>query len=310
MTLIEPTVEIISEPDVYKKIEMAGRTCYKSEPSLTSEYALKFVKNLCWNNHTAMLEHATLCFRLYNDHLYELCMENKFLNCTVLNEVYYVSGNIRALNESGIYALLDCMWQYDKNLVYTKTFSPLPTYDGGAVELIDYMDVINSNMKDLIPNIDLRHFYTTMKFVCDRGVTHELVRHRLFSFAQESTRYVNYTKEKFGEGHIKFIKPANFEKWNGATQEFFQNSLSAAENDYNCLIKFCHLTPQQARAVLPNAVKTEIIVTGNYNEWRHFFNLRSDGTTGAPHPDMKVVADMAKDLYYSQYPFIEELEQK
>ena len=313
MTLIEPSVEIINEQDLYKKIELAGRICYKSESNITEKSSRKFFKNLCEHNHTAMLEHATLCFRLYNDNLYELCQKNKFLNCTVLNGVYYVSGNLRALNESGIYAILNCIWQYDKDLVYTDRFSPLPKYskyDIGEVELIDYEDVLKLHKKDLIDYIDLRHLYTTMKFVCDRGVTHELVRHRLFSFAQESTRYVNYTKDKFGSGDIKFIKPFGFDTWNKETKEFFTNSLSAAENDYNCLIKFNNLTPQQARAVLPNAIKTEIIVTGNHNEWKHFFNLRSDGITGAPHPDMKYVADKAKELYYNQYTYIKELESK
>ena len=138
-----------------------------------------------------------------------------------------------------------------------------------------------------------------MRFTTDRGVSHELVRHRPFSFAQESTRYVNYSKEQFGGGDIKFIKPAGFDDWTLDMKQHFEMALREAEMVYNRLIAD-GATPQQARAVLPNAVKTEIVVTGNDAEWQHFFNLRSKGITGAPHPDMKIVADMALDLYMSQ----------
>jgi thymidylate synthase (FAD) len=135
-----------------------------------------------------------------------------------------------------------------------------------------------------------------MRFITDRAVANEMVRHRLFGFAQESTRYVNYSKAQFGSGNIKFTKPAGYDEWSADDRQFFEDGLTEAENRYNGMIAR-GFTPQQARAMLPSSTKTEIIVTGNDAEWQHFFNLRSKGTTGAPHPDMKVVADMAFALY-------------
>ena len=130
----------------------------------------------------------------------------------------------------------------------------------------------------------LEHSSLSVKFVVDRGVSHEIVRHRLFSFAQESTRYCNYSKGKFGN-EITFIEPCF---WDEDSNFYLMWKLCCmeAEKDY---IRFIEdgATPQEARAVLPNSVKTELIVTGNYREWRHFFKLRTDK---AAHPQMREVA--------------------
>ena len=130
----------------------------------------------------------------------------------------------------------------------------------------------------------LEHSSLSVKFVVDRGVSHEIVRHRLFSFAQESTRYCNYSKGKFGS-ELTFIEPCF---WDEDSNFYLMWKLCCmeAEKDY---IRFIEdgATPQEARAVLPNSVKTELIVTGNYREWRHFFKLRIDK---AAHPQMREVA--------------------
>lgn len=130
----------------------------------------------------------------------------------------------------------------------------------------------------------LEHSSLSVKFVVDRGVSHEIVRHRLFSFAQESTRYCNYSKGKFGS-ELTFIEPCF---WDEDSNFYLMWKLCCmeAEKDY---IRFIEdgATPQEARAVLPNSVKTELIVTGNYREWRHFFKLRTDK---AAHPQMREVA--------------------
>ena len=130
----------------------------------------------------------------------------------------------------------------------------------------------------------LEHSSLSVKFVVDRGVSHEIVRHRLFSFAQESTRYCNYSKGKFGS-ELTFIEPCF---WDEDSNFYMMWKLCCmeAEKDY---IRFIEdgATPQEARAVLPNSVKTELIVTGNYREWRHFFKLRTDK---AAHPQMREVA--------------------
>lgn len=129
----------------------------------------------------------------------------------------------------------------------------------------------------------LEHCSVTVKFVCDRGISHELVRHRMASFAQESTRYCNYANEDFGS-EITFIEPFFLEK---DTEGWYawQTAMQTAEGCYFNLIDW-GCTPQEARSVLPNSLKTEIVMTCNLREWRHFFKLRAAGTTGAPHPQM------------------------
>ena len=127
----------------------------------------------------------------------------------------------------------------------------------------------------------------SMKFVCDRGVSHEIVRHRLFSFAQESTRYCNYSGDKFGS-EITVIKPL-FLTEGAMDYRYWKDACETAEINYLKMLNYGR-SAQEARSVLPNSLKTEIIVTGNIREWRHFFKLR---TAPAAHPQMQEVAKMA-----------------
>ena len=130
----------------------------------------------------------------------------------------------------------------------------------------------------------LEHYSITVKFICDRGISHELVRHRIASFAQESTRYCNYNNDKFNN-ELTFIKPFFFEE---GTPEYdtWYASCFKAEQAYLALINIGR-KPEEARTVLPNSIKTEICVTMNLREWRHFFRLRALDYTGKAHPQMK-----------------------
>lgn len=145
----------------------------------------------------------------------------------------------------------------------------------------------------------IEHYNITVKFVCDRSVSHEIVRHRIASYAQESTRYCNYSNDKFGN-QITYVQPCwfkddytqyspkelekdfNFDE----SEEAWIQAMYDAEKTYNTLIKN-GWTPQEARSVLPNSLKTEIVVTMNLREWRHFFKLRTASTA---HPQMREVA--------------------
>ena len=133
----------------------------------------------------------------------------------------------------------------------------------------------------------LEHASVTVKFVVDRGISHELVRHRLASFAQESTRYCNYSKDDYGS-EITFIIP-DYLEYKSEGWNIWKESMKQAEDAYFKMLDF-GLSPQQARAVLPNSLKTEVVMTANLREWRHFFKLRALGTTGKPHPQMLEVA--------------------
>lgn len=130
----------------------------------------------------------------------------------------------------------------------------------------------------------LEHFSFLVKFTVDRGVSHELVRHRVASFAQESTRYCNYGHE----GEITVIKPLYLSDC-GEDYNLWRKACVVAEKQYLDMLAY-RFSPQEARAVLPNSLKTEVVMTANLREWRHFFSLRACGTTGKPHPQMLEVA--------------------
>lgn len=141
----------------------------------------------------------------------------------------------------------------------------------------------------------LEHASLSVKFICDRGVSHELVRHRLASFAQESTRYCNYSQDKFGN-ELTFIKPCF---WDDDDYNYivWKTAMDDAESHY--LEMICNgASPQEARSVLPNSIKTEVIMTANYREWRHFFWLRAARKTGPAHPQMEeLTVPLLKEVY-------------
>jgi thymidylate synthase (FAD) len=181
MIIAEPSVKVLwVTPNAEKQIEIAGRTCYKSEDKITDDSAKKFVKMLYESGHHAMLEHAVM----------------------------------------------------------------------------------------------------SVKVVTDRGITHEIVRHRLASYAQESTRFVNYSREKF-EGHIQVILPPQI-KGDAMREHIWRKSTKSSERAYFELLE-SGCSPQIARSVLPTCTKTELVITMNLREWIHFFKLR---TSPVAHPQI------------------------
>lgn len=130
----------------------------------------------------------------------------------------------------------------------------------------------------------LEHYSFTVKFIVDRGVSHEIVRHRMASYCQESTRYCNYSKNKFGN-EITVIKPCFFNEGTDLFRDW-KSAMRMSESHYFELLEQ-GATPQEARSVLPNSLKTEVVMTANIREWRHFFKLR---TSPAAHPQMREVA--------------------
>ena len=153
----------------------------------------------------------------------------------------------------------------------------------------------------------IEHYDISVRVICDRGVTHEIVRHRIASYAQESTRYCNYASGKFGN-EITVIDPCFWQP--DDTDEIFNCSVENKkmsvwketivyiEKAYLSLIEL-GATPQEARSVLPNSLKTEIIMTMNLREWRHFLTLRTSKTA---HPQMREVADMILTEFKSKLP--------
>lgn len=299
MKFVEPSVSEILETDPIKKIELIGRTCYKSENAITEDSAAKFVANLIKNKHHAMLEHAVFTF-----------VADKFdivqdINCSIFStkfmEISLYSGigkaviscNLRAIME-GCGGLIDTL-RTALCIKYPTLFGMiLPEInfsERSGAKVVTREDLVESMLDD---DID-KHTYRTFKFVTDRGVTHELVRHRVASFAQSSTRYCNYSKDKFGN-EITYVKSDSWKNLSEDSLVSLYDTLKSAENSYMQLISN-GCTPQIARAVLPNQLMTEIVVTASEAEWHHIADLRLRGITGAPHPDMKYLMTKLKEIY-------------
>ncbi len=257
-------------------IEEAGRVCYKSEDKITENSHIIFLKSLEARNHLSVFEHSW-SYRFYPRTLIDYYPYLYFLE---VNNGVLVAGNQRAFKE----------WSYKAKDTYVQ------------LENNEIQKIIYENKRwDLLA--------ATVKIVADRGVSHELVRHRLASYSQESTRYNNYSKDKFGK-HLTFIIPSwcripsgeyqidysdgdrpklinsevSFLDYTIAEITWFWNCVRC-EKDYLELIAL-GWTPQQARVVLNHSLKTEIVITANLQEWKHIFDLRALGTTGNPHPQM------------------------
>lgn len=270
MKLIKPSFEIWEqEPSlegVYKQIERAGRVCYKSEDKIAEGTAKAFVDRMIASGHGAMLEHGTVYLEIPDYGVSRLKFEKYMRNpysTSISSDVdsSYITTNLRVLVENGW--LNDLEYQCEPTEYHEKRI--------------------------------------TVKFVCDRGVSHEFVRHRVFSFAQESTRYCNYSKGKFGyqltciipswlgleEGSYsledveeKYDKCLIIDRCKNAEEASFVRALCHAEREYFDLLEL-NWKAQQARDVLPNSLKTELVVTGTIKQWEGFFKLRD---ASSAHP--------------------------
>ncbi len=152
-------------------------------------------------------------------------------------------------------------------------------------------NILNSGHESVI-----EHESISVRVICDRGVSHEIVRHRLASYSQESTRYCNYSNEKFGK-ELTVIKPVF---WDTESEEYqiWLNMMNRIEQDYHALIEM-GAKPQEARSILPNSLKTEIVMTMNLREWRHFFKLRASQRA---HPQMREIALMILEKLKQEIP--------
>lgn len=282
MKLIDSSYEIIDPESydlgsVFKHIELCGRVCYKSEDKITPDSSTKFVDRMIKSGHTSVLEHGTIYLQ------YET-----------------VTSAINPLEK-----------------YYRNKYSKVKATEGTTKETMRLF--VTTNYRVLIENDwldDLRYMCEpteyherryTVRFVCDRGVSHEFVRHRHFSFSQESTRYCDYSKDKFKK-EVTYIIPTwlnipegNYTYWDGDWVDMDKLKINIHDEDKASSFLFaldhCEQTykflknkgcsAQEARQVLPNALKTELIMTGFASDWEHFFGLRDDGKA---HPDVQKLA--------------------
>ena len=311
MKIINAQASVLVENDPIKKIEKCGRVCYKSEDKITEDSAGKFVANIIKRGHEAVLEHASFIFQVpsnvnneYNvygdirnkvnfiENRYPVKMYIRFTD----SDGYIVSGNVRAWRDffhfAGVPPYMDDFVESNPIL--------FPEFKKVSSSLFREWHVRQISADDLVSTYQrLVHEDISVKFICDRGVTHEIVRHRPASFCQESTRYCNYTKGKFG-GSITIIDPIFFNEdeerknvdgadWAINKYDVWKTCMKNLEKAYTLLMEL-GATPQEARSVLPNSLKTEIVMTAPLMEWCHFFNLRM---SSAAHPQMREVASYA-----------------
>ena len=317
MKLIQPSVELMPWSDPFIHVEKIGRVCYKSTSDFTHESGVKFFNSLVKSKHYSVLEHATFLFLLDPKYVsgqlgeLEFIRSRKYLEWTRVYTPYepysrvILSGNLRAIKESGLFYILAAPLIREYPELHTYFSYPIGSQTT-PLSLSDHSTepfrlITREEFLSLKPNqIELQqHLYTSISFTTDRGVSHEIVRHRPASFSQESTRYCNYSKDKFGN-ELEFIKPANFDSWLPNHKSVYLHALKEAEMSYMYMVEE-GMSPQNARGVLPTEVRTQIVMTANAREWEHFFDLRVHGVTGAPHPNMKEVAEKALKEYNSQF---------
>lgn len=319
MKIVKPETEILPNPtdcaSLLAHIERCGRVCYKSEDHIGDGSAEKFISGVISRKHFAVVEHGNLIYRLSSlayDFLAGLIYEMAdmgfytFVRHTCINDSYIVSGNVRAFRDL-IDFLLTKMPDYKNTAVLEFLFKILYLEDLGILfsdyvekrdairpylidadkELLGSEGVWSKQIRDeneLTDKEKFVHVTRTVRFVCDRGVSHEIVRHRPASYCQESTRYCNYSKGQFG-GEISFIQPVFCDPGSVVFSEW-ASACARAEKAYFGLLDI-GCTPQEARSVLPNSLKTEVMMTATLSEWQHFFDLRM---TPAAHPQMREVA--------------------
>lgn len=272
MIITNASVEEIKQTDLLKHIELCGRTCYKSTDKITEDSSKTFVDKLIKANHGAMLEHGTVYLTIPS---YEsLCSE-------VSGAEYNL---IRGLLNNKYTAIVIQPINFGEDYKYLVT--------------TNFRVIIENNFRELYskygveqPKNHLKR--RTFKIICDRSISHEFVRHRVFSFAQESQRYCNYSKDKYNN-QITVIKPCYF---NEDSEEYniWKNSCENCETAYLKLIKTCK--PEEARAVLPNSTKTELIMTGFEYDWDNLFELRC---ANSAHPQAREIAFKIKEILYNE----------
>lgn len=265
MKLIKPYFEILEQtPDIkglYTHIELCGRNAYKSEDKITEDSAKAFVDKICKAKHASVLEHSTLYFKIPVN----------------VDDASNFLDEISIWTKCKLVKSKECNWW-----AITTNFRIIVEHF--APEYIE--DLI---IKYLCEPTEYHEKRISVRFICSRAISHELVRHRTFSFTQESQRYCNYSKDKFGN-EITFIEPnwiddnksINSLAYNN-TYEVLYSALEEAESYYMILLEN-DFKPEEAREVLPNSTKTDIIMTGFISDWEHFFELRVAENT---HPEMR-----------------------
>lgn len=314
MRIVKAGFERITEKDPIKKIEKIARVCYKSEDKICEGSAVKMVGALVRSHHYAMLEHGSIIMEVgveaYSFIINTIRALQEAYGVEIMlryTDVFYsgryiVSGNLRMWLEFVKYISMLHLPMYGEIWKALEADEYKPVFDAYRWENLIGGDMVKVVDPEYLTDKErMVHEDLSIKFIVDRGVSHEIVRHRKASFAQESTRYCNYGKS----GEVVFILPCFLGSDREILRGVWEHNCSESEIAYHTMIQL-GAKPQEARDVLSTSVKTEVVMTANLNEWVHFFDLRALGTTGAPHPQMLEVSVPAMQDVISDHKFLED----
>jgi thymidylate synthase (FAD) len=307
MQIIPPSVEILEELDRQTpavRIEACGRICYKSEDKITEKSAEPFIRSIIKHGHNSVLEMAVITIRVMVDTETTVA---QFINTLPKflqidrpeKKMLLITGSIRAFRE--LYLAHHTVKLVKAITGFLAEREPLLFCDlaakrgwvpqaGVLVEKLSLAEV-DSLSADLLA----KHRYLAVKFIVNRAVTHEIVRHRPCSYLQESQRYCRYSESKFGN-EVTFVRPLFFEQ-DSAEYRLWQHAMQETEKIYLELLQTA--SPQAARTVLPNSCKTELIAFANFMEWLHIFRLR---TSMAAEPSMREVMIPLLQQFQLKFP--------
>lgn len=292
MKIEQSSAELIKEPNILKKIELAGRTCYNSQNLITEDSYKKFVAKIMSHGHGSVIEHSNIIIKYYRtsdiddiEFVYEWLLARKGGTDAHIwitfekeedSENYFImmSGNARAwidfLTKKTDSHLIDSD-DHKKNIYrsFHEKYPELFTEDLGAPWTDTEVVFLT---EEEAAKINVVHTSYTFKIITSRDITHQIVRHRTLSFSQQSQRYVNFSLEK-NDGEITYIHP-RIEDDSQAYSDW-ETECQNIENIYNGFTDD-GLVPEVARCILPNCTKSIIYVTGHYLDWQHFIELRAD----------------------------------
>jgi len=306
VNIINPSYEIIEEKNIYKKVELCGRLAYKSEEKITEDSHIKFIRKIIRSGHESVIEHGVISLdvdkRVFHGVLSFLRWRNKpnYLKITRSNGKNIITGNIKSFRD--LYRDSDGMLDVVNAIIFTiKLKYPIFFEDFNIKLEVNNRFRINIINDDIFISEDdkLVNIYVSVRFICNRGYTHELVRMRRdCAYTQESTRYCNYSMNKYGN-QITVIHPIDIE--NTIDFDMWERSMKHCEVYYLRLLQN-GLSPQIARGVLPIDLKTEIIMTTNLLQWKYVFKLRA--LNKRAHPAMRqLMVPLFKDMK-ERYPHV------
>lgn len=319
MRLIKSSFEILEQgpglEGIYEAIERAGRICYKSqakyqyrnphtgevhEPAFKSTFATG-------DNKIGITTTAEDFYNKYGVFIKESTTAKGFVDRMIASKHYamlehgtvYLKVPIGKMFRDGGFMIASPTF-YTSNIYYRKNY-----VDGCFYITTNYRYIIENKLEHWLTHLceptDLHERRVTVRFTTSNSIMREFTRHRSHSFAVESTRYCNYSKDKFNN-EITFIQPYWYKDQNMYDRDrMFIFALNDAESTYMSLLKE-GCSPQEAREVLPLSTKCDMVMTGFVSDWNHFFDLRARGTTGTPHPDAKALAEpLIREFYDRGY---------